>query len=280
MIKADLHTHSYYSDGRLSPTELVRQAKKAGIGILTLTDHNSVRGVGEAVDEGKRLGVRIIPAVEIRCQEGEILGYFIDYKKPGLKKALIRSGYHANEKVKRKIIALQRKGFKINFSDFIKLFPHAIENYNKAHIKMYLRTLGLSTKEVEKLKNVRITLPTKKNLKASTVIRIIRKYGAVPVLAHPWLDKKIFLKEKNIRAYVAAGLKGIEFDNGDRTRWGRNRAAVKKIKKYAKKYNLVMTKGTDHHAIFWMKGKGHLLGNTFCDEKVIEQLEKTKLKHK
>ena len=282
MIKSDLHTHSYYSDGTISPKELVIRARKVGIKILALTDHNSVKGVGEAIKEGKRLGVSIIPGVEIMCKEGEILGYFIDYKNPGLRKKLARCAYPSNEKVKRKIVALQKKGLNISHAIFKKIFPHSTENYIKAHLKMYLMSLGFNPEEVEELIRIEVQEPREKKLTLETAIRLIKKYGGVPVLAHPWLDKKIFLKEKNIRACLAAGLGGIEFDNGDRTHWGRDRMAVNKIKKYAKKYNLILTRGSDHHALPWHKGKGHLLGNTFCDEKVVEQLgnQAKALKHK
>ena len=76
MKTTDLHTHSYYSDGKLSPKQVVRDAKKAGVKILALTDHNSISGVKEAIAEGKKLGVRVIPGAELRSKEGEILGYF------------------------------------------------------------------------------------------------------------------------------------------------------------------------------------------------------------
>ena len=55
MVKnSDLHVHSFYSDGDLSPSEVVKIAKKKGIKNLALTDHNSFRGVAEAIEEGKK----------------------------------------------------------------------------------------------------------------------------------------------------------------------------------------------------------------------------------
>ena len=70
----------------LSPEEVVREAKKKGIKILALADHNSVGGVQEAIDEGSKIGVRVIPGVEIKARGTEVLGYFVDYKNKELKR--------------------------------------------------------------------------------------------------------------------------------------------------------------------------------------------------
>jgi len=80
MRNTDLHTHSYYSDGELSPKELVRLAKKKSILNLALTDHNSVKGVEEAISEGKKIGINVIPGVEVLVKGGEILGFLLIIK--------------------------------------------------------------------------------------------------------------------------------------------------------------------------------------------------------
>ncbi len=63
--KVDLHSHTNYSDGFHSPEELVHKAKDAGIDILSITDHDSVNAIEEATKIGEKLGVEIIPGVEI-----------------------------------------------------------------------------------------------------------------------------------------------------------------------------------------------------------------------
>ena len=85
MKNSDLHTHSIHSDGDLSPSEVVKLAKKRGVKNLALSDHNSISGIDEAILEGNKQGVNIIPAVEIRAEEDEVLGYFIDYKNEKFK---------------------------------------------------------------------------------------------------------------------------------------------------------------------------------------------------
>ena len=61
----DLHNHSYYSDGVLSPTEVVRLAKQQGCDIFALTDHDTVDGLAEAKDEANKLGMQFVPGVEV-----------------------------------------------------------------------------------------------------------------------------------------------------------------------------------------------------------------------
>ena len=60
MMKVDLHTHSTASDGQYTPSELVQLAKKRGLEVLALTDHDTVDGLGEAVQAGKEVGLRVI----------------------------------------------------------------------------------------------------------------------------------------------------------------------------------------------------------------------------
>ena len=60
----DLHTYSIYSDGTQTPAAIVRAAKEAGLAFVALTDHDTVMGVPEAMAEGARIGMRVVPGVE------------------------------------------------------------------------------------------------------------------------------------------------------------------------------------------------------------------------
>lgn len=83
----DLQSHSTNSDGELPAAEVVRAAAQAGVALLALSDHDTVGGVGEAVSEGERIGLAVVPAVEISAidhgpaadRELHILGYRIDH---------------------------------------------------------------------------------------------------------------------------------------------------------------------------------------------------------
>ena len=87
----DLHTHSLKSDGSMTPAEVVQEAKRAGLAAIALSDHDTVDGLEEAIAEGEKQGVEVVPAIEfsvISKTETHILGYFIDYNNPHLRKML------------------------------------------------------------------------------------------------------------------------------------------------------------------------------------------------
>ena len=97
----DLHLHSSCSDGSDTPTEVVRAAAARGITMLALTDHDNVSGVPEAMAEAERIGVRLLPAIEMDAEwphEMHILGLDIDIEEPRMKDALA--------------IALKRRGLR------------------------------------------------------------------------------------------------------------------------------------------------------------------------
>ena len=80
--KGDFHIHSTASDGNCTPSEIVAIAKKRGVDIMGLTDHNTTAGLNEAVQYGKMIGVKVIPGVELSTKYNDtrvhILGYFKD----------------------------------------------------------------------------------------------------------------------------------------------------------------------------------------------------------
>ena len=271
----DLHTHTYYSDGAISPKVLVGFAKKKKIKNLALTDHNSVRGVEEAMKEGKKLKINIIPGVEVQFKGGEMLGYFIDYKNKGLHRDLKKAHkLKMDIKIKAKLMALHKFEPRISLSKLIKKFPYAKDNYYSYHIDRFLREECDYTEEQVDEIWMKTPIQYKKDRVLSPIqaIRLIKKYKGVAVWSHPWLSKKIFT-EKNLKKCIKAGLKGLEFDNGDRNMWGRDPKFARKLKRLAKKYNLILTKGSDFHGYNTLKGKGHEIGNTLCSHKVVKQLE-------
>ncbi len=273
MKNTDLHTHSHYSDGKISPKELVKQAKQKNIKNLALTDHNSVNGIEEAIQEGKKQGINIIPGVEIVVNGGEMLGYFIDYKNKELEKALKESAKIIEDiKVKPTIKQMKKLGAKISYKDLTKEFPKSKGKCSPTHISMFLIKKGYTEKELSEFySKVEIETTRGKKLSALNAIKIIRKAGGVAVLAHPWLNKEEFT-ENNIKKYIRAGMKGIEIDNGDKDQWGRDKKIINKIKKFAKKYSLILTKGSDYHAVS-RHYPLHQLGETLCDQKIIEELK-------
>jgi len=106
----DLHTHSHCSDGSLAPAELVERAATAGVRTLALTDHDTLAGLAEAHATAERLGVRLVPGVEIsaswRHQSLHVLGLWIDPGSSQLQAALDAQGERRRLRMRKMCAAL------------------------------------------------------------------------------------------------------------------------------------------------------------------------------
>ena len=88
MDTIDLHIHSTASDGTDAPAVILEKCAALGLRAVSITDHDTVAGVREAMEAGQRLGVEVIPGIEVssdyRDNNVHILGYFIDVESPAL----------------------------------------------------------------------------------------------------------------------------------------------------------------------------------------------------
>src|SRR4030043_1562206 len=88
----DLHLHTTASDGVMSPSEIVRYAKTKGLQAIAITDHDTIEGLGEGLSEGERIGLEVIPGIEISAEHSpgsmHLLGYLFDIDHPLLKDRL------------------------------------------------------------------------------------------------------------------------------------------------------------------------------------------------
>ena len=125
MINLDLHCHSTYSDGTLSPDELVARAARRGVAVLALTDHDDTSGLAGARAAAQRHGLRLIDGVEIsvtwRGQTIHIVGLNIDPDNAALQAGLAatRAGRHSRaEKVSAAFDALGITGSREGAQEF------------------------------------------------------------------------------------------------------------------------------------------------------------------
>ena len=125
--KGDFHIHTTYSDGSLTPSQIINLAKEKRVDILSITDHNNTDGIDEAIVEGRKNNITVIPGVELSTRYNEcrvhVLGYFKDdsYKNDLLKEVLLN--------VKKGNIKNLRKIFKdkIDFWDLKISFAFKLE---------------------------------------------------------------------------------------------------------------------------------------------------------
>lgn len=113
----DLHSHSHYSDGTLSPAELVAHASEAGVTHLALTDHDSVEGVAEARDAARERGLQLVPGVEVSVTwEGRtlhVVGLDVDPENEALRRGLRELQRRRYERADRMAERLARRGMDV-----------------------------------------------------------------------------------------------------------------------------------------------------------------------
>lgn len=115
----DLQSHSTRSDGALEPAAVVAAAAGAGVGLLALTDHDTVAGVDEALAAGRRHGVRVVPAIELSALDPvhgdlHVCGYRIDHRDPGLLAALGVFIADRTARARRMAAALRAAGLELD----------------------------------------------------------------------------------------------------------------------------------------------------------------------
>ena len=271
----DLHTHSLKSDGSMTPAEVVQEAKRAGLTAIALSDHDTVDGLPEALAEGEKISVEVIPAIEFSVlskTETHILGYFIDYNNDYLKQILKEV---VDLRIERNHVTTQRLnelGFDITLEEVRALAPNNF--VGRAHFARVLMDKGYtqSVKEgFEKYMSVgKYAYCEKQRLTARDAIEIIEKCGGISFLAHPHLTKlsddelKEFLLE--LKGYGLCGIEGYYTDYTTEMQ--------EKYHTLAEEMGLMISGGTDFHA----KMKPHIsigtgLGNMKIPYSVLEEMK-------
>ena len=246
----DLHTHSIFSDGTLSPTQLVELAEKLGLGAVALTDHNTVLGLPEflAAAEGKE--VEAVPGVEFSVdyldRELHILGLYIC---PQHYAAATEISDKLNENKKQSNIdliqALNKAGYAISYEKIKASMPAG--EPNRALIAAELTRMGYTSSNQDAFQ--RLLSPKHgfyhppKRIDAFELITFLRSIGAVPVWAHPFLHLK---EEEQIRTFlpkaIEAGLQGMEILY---PLYSPEQTALAEV--LAEEYSLLPSGGSDFH---------------------------------
>ncbi len=209
---ADLHVHTYCSDGLRTPTEAVEEARDAGVRILGLTDHDSVAGIDEATAVGVDLGVKLVPGTELSAQidgrEIHLLAYFIDWHSQTLSDylALFQERRHA-----RGVAIVERLnalGIQLTIEDVLAQAEGGL--VGRPHVAAALVARGAVASKEEAFDRYigdrKPAVVAKPNASAKDVICMVHRVGGVAVLAHPGAS----CPEALVTQLVAAGLDGIE----------------------------------------------------------------------
>lgn len=262
----DLHVHSTVSDGTFTPTELVTEAKRCNLSAFALTDHDTVRGFEEAKKASEGSGVEVIPGVEISAaykkKDIHILGLLIDPNYEPLKRSLDAALLERDQRNAKMAQNLATGGLDIDIKRLTAAFsPDTV--LTRAHFAKFL----LETKQIKSINEAfehylnadgPYYVP-REYISPENAIKLIKQAGGIPVLAHPLV---YHLPEEELDALIArlknAGLEGLEVFYSANTGFDEGI-----VRRYANKYNLIMTGGSDFHGankphISMGSGKGNL----------------------
>lgn len=214
----DLHTHSNFSDGSFSPKQLIEMAVEAGLSAIALTDHNTVAGLPEFMEEAKHYPIEAVPGTEFSVdyegRELHLLGLFIEEKHYDAVNELLDEGIRQKEESNKALIErLRAAGYGMDYETIKAKTPNG--QVNRSHIATALTECGYTANNQEAFDKL---LSAKRGFYIAPprpdvfqVIRFLKSIGAVTVLAHPFLNLKT---EETLRRFLEeakpAGLDGME----------------------------------------------------------------------
>jgi len=254
----DLHLHTTASDGMDSPTEIVKKAHHLGLLAIAVTDHDTVQGVEEAIEAGSRVGVEVVPGVEISClwrnHQVHLLGYYLDMTDADLTRLLewMRDG--REERLTKMLAQLHRLGIDVNREEVET--EAAGETIGRPHLARVMVRQGYVASVQEAfdkyLASGRPAYADRRRPPVAEGIRTILKAKGVPVVAHPLIiDAPL---DELLSELAPLQLQGIEYyhlyecETGRPDEWYASvETRLKELKHLTERYRLVITGGSDYH---------------------------------
>ena len=212
-VKADLHTHTHYSDGKYSPEELIKKAKENGISFLSITDHDSVEGIEEAIQISNGNGIEIIPGVELSSEykgmEVHVLGYFLNFKDQKFLNYL--KTFRDNRLIRAEQIVDKLDTMNVHITlDDVLAKAKGNAAIGRPHIAYALLEAKIVNNYYEAfykyLGDNKPAYVKKPNIETRDVVKIISDAGGLSFIAHPGKA----LRDNLIIELIEQGVDGIE----------------------------------------------------------------------
>ncbi len=267
MKYADLHVHTFYSDSTFSPEEVIICAKEKALSAIAICDHDSVDGIDPCRELGSKMGLEVIPSIEMTAEKADaeihLLGYFIDWQAGWLREILREIQISRIERIHKIVEKLKSLGIGLEAEDVFKLAGKG--TVGRLHVARAI----LKTGKVKNYKEIfgkylgflKPAYVSYVKFSPKEAIETILKAGGVPVLAHPG----VMGKDELIPELIAYGLKGIEVYHTDH-----GNEAKMRYEEIARRHGLLMTGGSDCHGM----GKGRiLLGSVRVPYELVEKLK-------
>lgn len=241
---ADLHLHTTFSDGTLTPEEIVKEAKLVGFSAISITDHDILDGIEPGILAGKKYGVEVIPGVELSARSDDdaeihILGYYMDLQNETFRERLQDFRETRVVRAKKMVDKLNELGLDIGYDDVLKMADST--SIGRPHVATALVEKGYVATNSEAFNRYLFdggpAYVQKKKISPAEAIAMILDAGGVPVLAHPGMIQQDIIPE-----LISMGLMGLEafhpFHSVQLTYYYCD---------LAKRYKILITGGSDCH---------------------------------
>jgi hypothetical protein len=264
---ADLHLHTYFSDGTYAPDELVEQARRQDLSALALTDHDTVEGCAPTAAACQAVGIEFIPGTELTAEQGgheiHILAYAIDLTNPRFLSEIGKFQSVRQNRIREMVQRLNQINVPLQAEEVFALANCRAPG--RPHVARALVQAGLvgSLDEAFErfLKKNRPAWVPKFKMSAADATELIHQSGGVAVMAHPGLNRS----DEVIPAMVESGLDGIEcFHTKHSTAMAQHYLQV------AERFQLLVTGGSDCHGL--SKGRP-LIGSVRLPYEHVEKLK-------
>lgn len=240
----DLHLHTSFSDGLLTPEAVVRKAKELGLAAIAISDHDAVGGIDPALRAAQLLDFEVVPAIEMSCTherfDVHILGYYLDYHHPDLAAFLTKVQQKRLERAHEIVGKLNQQGLPLDVNRVLEIAQGGA--LGRPHIAQALLERGhVRTSDEAFVKFIGYHSPAyvpKMELSPAAAIDFIHRYGGIPVAAHPGT----YDDDELLNDLIAAGLMGIEVYHPDHSA-----ARAKHYLEVAQQNRLFVTGGSDCH---------------------------------
>lgn len=245
----DLHVHSNASDGTFTPTDLVSEAKHAGLSAFALTDHDTTAGIPEAVRAAEACGMELIPGVELSTEyegiEIHVLGLYIDIENAVLQKQMADFRQSRDNRNVVMLEKLRAEGFDITQEALEACFPDAV--ITRAHIARYLLNKGyipdMKTAFTKYIGDGCRCYVGRPKITPIDAVDYIMAAGGTAILAHPVTYHMSYMQlQRMLREMKEHGLSGME------AIYSENTAADEMVmKRIAHEEGLLISGGSDFH---------------------------------
>jgi len=240
----DLHVHTNHSDGTFAPARAVEAASDAGLAAMAVTDHDTVSGVAEAMDAGRRFGLEVVSGIEFTAEAGRhevhILGYGIDLEHNELRAVTDRLQRSRFDRARRMIERLADMGIELDFDELVEAAGPG--NIGRPHVASKIYELGVVESVQEAFERYigrnRPAYVDRWRISPRDALGIVHTSGGLAVLAHP----KLGSASNMVPELVRLGLDGIEVYHTKHFP-----DDVERYKAVAERYGLLKTGGSDCH---------------------------------